>query len=139
MHVTTRSSQKQHHLVSIRTVHLCHLLNKRTKYGFTPLSPVRVITWHMMILHIQAIVSTVLFDDLKISKGRDLLKLYQFNTKTAKHYFCSICGIYTHHQRRSNPKEFSFNTACIEGFKAEDHADPHLIDGINHIKDTKEQ
>ena len=86
-----------------------------------------------------AIVSSVLFDDLKISKGADLLKLYQFNTKTAKHYFCSICGIYTHHQRRSNPKEFSFNTACIEGFKAEDYADPYLIDGINHIKDRKEQ
>ena len=37
-----------------------------------------------------AIVSSVLLDDLKISKGIDLLKLYQFNTKTAKHYFCSI-------------------------------------------------
>ena len=85
-----------------------------------------------------AIVSSVLFDDLKISKGADLLKLYQFNTKTAKHYFCSICGIYTHHQRRSNPNEYSFNTGCIEGFKAEDYDDPYLIDGINHIKDRKE-
>ena len=28
-------------------------------------------------------------DDLKIVKGENLLKLYQYHTKTAKHYFCS--------------------------------------------------
>ena len=28
-------------------------------------------------------------EDLKISKGENLLKLYQYHTKTAKHYFCS--------------------------------------------------
>jgi len=38
-----------------------------------------------------------------------------WNTKIAKHYFCSICGIYTHHQRRSVPTEYGFNLACIEG------------------------
>ena len=29
-------------------------------------------------------------DDFKIVKGEDLLKLYQFHTKTAKHYFVLI-------------------------------------------------
>ena len=29
-------------------------------------------------------------EDLKISKGENLLKLYQYHTKTAKHYFCQI-------------------------------------------------
>tara|TARA_R110000868_G_scaffold34251_11_gene123796 strand:- start:382 stop:570 length:189 start_codon:yes stop_codon:yes gene_type:complete len=43
---------------------------------------------------------------LKITKGEDKLSLYQFNTNQAKHYFCSVCGIYTHHQRRSNPEQF---------------------------------
>ena len=52
--------------------------------------------------------------DLEVTKGRDKLSLYQWNTKTAKHYFCSQCGIYTHHQRRSNPKQYGFNVACIE-------------------------
>ena len=84
------------------------------------------------------VIGVIGSDDFKLIKGENLLTLYQFYTKTAKHYFCSICGIYTHHQRRSNPNEYSFNTGCIEGFKAEDYDDPNLIDGINHIKDRKE-
>ena len=85
-----------------------------------------------------AVMSMVKNEEFKITRGQDKLKFYQFHTKVAKHYFCSICGIYTHHQRRSNPNEYSFNTGCVEGFKAEDYADPYLIDGINHIKDRKE-
>lgn len=59
-----------------------------------------------------AIVASVKLDGLRILSGQDKLTLYQFNTMTAKHYFCSVCGIYTHHQRRSNPHEFGFNVAC---------------------------
>ena len=47
--------------------------------------------------------------------GEAALRCYQFNTRTAKHYFCSVCGIYTHHQRRSNPAEYGYNLACLEG------------------------
>ena len=47
-----------------------------------------------------AIAASVDLDGIKITKGREKLTLYQFNTMTAKHYFCSVCGIYTHHQRR---------------------------------------
>ena len=54
-------------------------------------------------------------DDITYTQGRDHLTLYQFNTKTAEHYFCSICGIYTHHRRRSNPNEIGVNLACLEG------------------------
>lgn len=68
-----------------------------------------------------AIMAGVPLDKLKVVRGQDKLTLYQWNTKTARHYFCSVCGIYTHHQRRSNPNEFGFNVACIEG------VDPHAI------------
>lgn len=50
-----------------------------------------------------AIVASVPLAGIRILQGEDVLSCYQFNTRTAKHYFCSICGIYTHHQRRSNP------------------------------------
>ena len=39
-------------------------------------------------------------NDFEIIKGEKLLKLYQYYTKAAKHYFCSICGIHTHNRPR---------------------------------------
>ncbi len=62
-----------------------------------------------------AIMAGVPLERLRVTRGADKLSLYQWNTKIAKHYFCSICGIYTHHQRRSVPTEYGFNLACIEG------------------------
>ena len=61
-----------------------------------------------------ALMAGVPLTNLRVTKGEDALTLYQWNTKTAKHYFCKICGIYTHHQRRSDPTQYGFNIACIE-------------------------
>ena len=82
-----------------------------------------------------AIAASVVLDGLRILKGADQLSLYQFNTMTAKHYFCSVCGIYTHHQRRSDPKQFGFNVACLEGLNPFDLGDVPVLDGINHPAD----
>jgi len=41
-----------------------------------------------------AIVASVPLSGIRIVKGEDVLTLYQFNTMTAKHYFCSVCGIF---------------------------------------------
>lgn len=76
-----------------------------------------------------AVVASVLLSGLRVTKGADKLTLYQWNTKTAKHYFCSVCGIYTHHQRRSNPKEFGFNVACLEGVDPYALGEIPLLDG----------
>lgn len=84
-----------------------------------------------------AVVASVSINNLKIVKGEAELREYTFNTHTAKHYFCSICGIYTHHQRRSVPSEYGFNIACVEGVKLEDYKDIRYLDGgDNHPKDT---
>jgi hypothetical protein len=61
-----------------------------------------------------AIMATALLADLTVTKGTDKLSLYQCNTHVARHYFCSICGIYTHHQRRKNSNEYGYNGACID-------------------------
>lgn len=66
---------------------------------------------------------------LSVTKGEDKLTLYQWNTMTAKHYFCSVCGIYTHHRRRSNPNEYGFNVACIEGVDVSELVDIAVGDG----------
>ena len=84
-----------------------------------------------------AIVASVPLSGIRIVKGGDALKLYQFNTKTAKHYFCSNCGIYTHHQRRSNPSQYGFNVACLEGVNPLKIDGVPAYDGVNHPADRK--
>lgn len=84
-----------------------------------------------------AVVASVPLSGLTIVKGHDVLQLYQFNTRTAKHYFCSICGIYTHHQRRSSPDEYGYNVGCLEGVNPFDLGPVHVYDGVNHPSDRR--
>ncbi len=82
-----------------------------------------------------AIVASVNLADLRLIKGEQDLTLYQFNTQTAKHYFCRHCGIYTHHQRRSNPHEYGYNVGCLEGVNPYDLGEVVVNDGANHPAD----
>ena len=84
-----------------------------------------------------AIMSMVKNEDFRITKGTDKLKLYQFHTKVAKHYFCSICGIYTHHNPRSNPAMTGFNLGCLDEIDTLSLKDILLNDGHNHPLDKK--
>ncbi len=84
-----------------------------------------------------AIAASIPLSGIKILKGENLLKLYQFNTNIAKHYFCSNCGIYTHHQRRSNPTQYGFNVACLEGINPLKISNVPTYDGVNHPADRK--
>lgn len=84
-----------------------------------------------------AVVASVELKDLSIIKGEDALSLYQFNTNTAKHYFCSKCGIYTHHQRRSNPELYAINIACLEGVDPFVLKNVPTLDGEDHPSDKE--
>ena len=84
-----------------------------------------------------AVMAYTDLDKLQVVKGVDKLSLYTFNTHTAKHYFCSICGIYTHHQRRSNPNHYGVNVGCIEGIDPRDFEPVAWGDGVNHSSDKK--
>ena len=83
-----------------------------------------------------AVAVTAALGDIEFLAGEENLALYQFNTRTAKHYFCKTCGIYTHHQRRSNPLQFGVNVACIEGVSPFDFAEVPVMDGISHPSDS---
>lgn len=72
---------------------------------------------------------------IEVIKGTELLTEYRFNTGEAAHYFCSVCGIYTFHQRRSDPEHYGVNVACIEGVSPFDFPSVEVVDGINHPKD----
>lgn len=43
------------------------------------------------------------------------LGLYQFGIKTAKHYFCKHCGIYTFHETARKIGHFRANIGCVDG------------------------
>ena len=76
-------------------------------------------------------------DGIEFTAGEELLTKYEFNTGTAKHYFCSRCGIYTHHQRRSNPHQLGVNVSCIDGVSPFDFPEIVVNDGINHPSDKR--
>jgi len=84
-----------------------------------------------------AIVGAVPLSGLRVVKGSKYLRLYHFNTHTAKHYFCSRCGIYTHHQRRSRPNEYAYNIGCLEGVNPYALGEVPISDGVNHLADRK--
>ncbi|WP_237067291.1 GFA family protein [Microbulbifer guangxiensis] len=84
-----------------------------------------------------AIAASVPLSGIRIVKGHEQLRLYQFNTHTAKHYFCGNCGVYTHHQRRSNPEQYGYNLACLEGVNPFDLGEVPVMDGVNHPSDRE--
>ena len=84
-----------------------------------------------------AIMSIVKNENFKIIKGKNKLKMYQFHSKKAKHYFCSNCGIYTHHNPRINPALTGFNLGCIDEIDTFTLKEINIADGNNHPLDKK--
>ncbi len=63
-------------------------------------------------------MTTVHESRFKLLAGEDKLSLYQWNARIAKHYFCSVCGIYPFHRKRSMPDHYGVNVRCLENFDA---------------------
>jgi hypothetical protein len=53
-------------------------------------------------------------DRFTLVSGRDALSTYTFNTGTAKHHFCSVCGVKSFYVPRSHPDGFSVNARCLD-------------------------
>jgi hypothetical protein len=50
----------------------------------------------------------------RLLRGGDRLTTYQFNTATARHLFCSLCGVKSFYRPRSNPDGWSVNARCLD-------------------------
>ena len=75
-------------------------------------------------------------DSLKIIEGKKYITNYKFHSKVANHFFCSICGIYTHHNPRRDPKLFGFNIGCIDELDNKKFVNIKKLDGKNHPLDN---
>ena len=53
-------------------------------------------------------------DRFKLLEGRDVLTDYRFNTGTARHLFCSVCGIKSFYVPRSHPDGWSIIVRCLD-------------------------
>ena len=54
-------------------------------------------------------------EQFELVAGQNNLVLYQFNTKTARHQFCRVCGIHPFYVPRSDPDKIDVNVRCLEG------------------------
>jgi hypothetical protein len=50
----------------------------------------------------------------KLLSGAEVLTTYRFNTGTASHQFCSVCGIKSFYVPRSHPDGYSVNARCLD-------------------------
>lgn len=72
---------------------------------------------------------------IQVTEGEELISTYQFHSQTAKHHFCSRCGIHMYHQRRFDPTMYGVNTACLEGVSPYQFSEVPVFDGQDHPKD----
>lgn len=56
--------------------------------------------------------------DMHISDEEGALATYRFGSHTARHHFCSRCGIHTFVETRLNPGSYRVNLGCVEELDA---------------------
>jgi len=73
----------------------------------------------------------------RLLQGADQLTEYKFNTGTARHLFCSVCGVKSFYVPRSNPDGYSVNVRCLNPETIE-HVEVQLFDDNDReVSDAK--
>jgi hypothetical protein len=64
----------------------------------------------------------------RLTSGEAHLTSYRFNTETADHLFCAVCGVKSFYRPRSNPDGWSVNARCLDDPDAQ-RLDLSVFDG----------
>ena len=76
--------------------------------------------WHLIVAP----------EQFELLSGEDDLSIYTFNTRTAKHTFCKVCGVHPFYVPRSDPDKIDVNARCLDDFDTLGIS-PKLFDGRN--------
>ena len=50
----------------------------------------------------------------RLVSGQAVLREYRFESRSARHLFCGVCGVKAFYVPRSNPDGYSLNIRCLE-------------------------
>ncbi len=75
-------------------------------------------------------------ENFTLIKGEQMLITYTFNTHTAQHTFCSVCGIHSFYRPRSHPGWFDVNVNCLDDVTLSDF-EIKTFDGQNWEKNVE--
>lgn len=73
----------------------------------------------------------------RLLRGSEFLTTYTFNTGTAKHLFCSVCGVKSFYVPRSHPDGYSVNVRCLDAVTL-DHIEIKPFNGLEWEKQYPE-
>jgi hypothetical protein len=69
-------------------------------------------------------------EQFELISGADALETYRFNTGTARHTFCRVCGVQPFYAPRSDPDKIDVNVRCLDGIDVST-LERHHFDGRN--------
>jgi hypothetical protein len=69
----------------------------------------------------------------RLLAGAEFLTNYRFNTGTAQHLFCKVCGIKSFYVPRSHPDGYSVNARCLDAGTVQ-RMKVKQMDGVNWEK-----
>ena len=59
-------------------------------------------------------------EDFELLRGAEAITTYTLGTHTAKHHFCSRCGVHSFYRPRSHPERVDVNLRCLDGVEPSD-------------------
>ena len=92
----------------------CHC--GRVRFEVDAVAPLHVLDCNCSICRMTGFLHLIVTAErFRLLSGEDSLADYRFGTGTARHFFCSHCGVKSFYVPRSHPDGYSVNARCLDG------------------------